>query len=166
MMMSPRHWPTSTRIAGAALLAALALDVAAYVRVRAPEAGSPVTAVAASRPTEYVVNVRDDAEVMRDALGRTPFDVTAPASAVSYAVVQQSSPSPTRPRLIGTVQEGRDGGFVMVERADGQTQLVRIGERTGELRLRAVSAGVALFEDAQGSRVTLKTPTAGLDTRP
>jgi hypothetical protein len=47
-------------------------------------------------------------------------------------------------------------------------QLVRIGERAGELKLRSVAAGEAVFDDAHGARVSLKTPRAGsgVEVRP
>ena len=160
------HWPSTTRIACAVLVAAIGLDIAAIVHVRRNSDEPGTAPIAIRQAPRTVIDLRDDADVMRAALGKWPFDVSPPTRAVSYAVVQQSQPTPARPRLIGTVQQGRDGGFVMVEKADGQMQLVHIGERTGDLRLRAVSAGVAQFEDGQGNRVSLKAPATGSETRP
>jgi hypothetical protein len=160
------EWPMRTRLAGVALVVGLALDVAALVRARSSDEEGASAPLEIQQAPRAVVELRADADVMRAALARTPFDVTAPVAATPYVAMQQSEPVAVRPRLVGTVVEGRDGGFVIVEKPDGQMQLVRIGERTGDLRLRAVSANSAVFEDAQGSRVPLRTPAAGPETRP
>jgi hypothetical protein len=75
------------------------------------------------------------------------------------------APSAVQPRLIGTVVQGQ-GGFVMVEMPDARMQLVRIGEKVGDLRLRSVSTGEAVFDDPQGARVSLRTPRAGAGVEP
>jgi hypothetical protein len=55
----------------------------------------------------------------------------------------------------------------MVTMPDGGIKLVRVGERAGDLKLRSVSAGGAVFDDIiHGGRVTLRAPTPGPEPQP
>ena len=167
MIPRVRDWSVGARIAGASLLMALALDVIALARLGtlrdeidvAPLVLRPVPRIATHAP--------NDADIIRAAVNRAPFGAETEASFIPPTVVQQSEfAAPPRPRLVGTVIEGRDGGFVIVELPDARMQLVRIGERAGGLRLRSVSAGEAVFDDAHGGRVSLRTPSPGSESRP
>jgi hypothetical protein len=162
-----RDWSTSARLAGVVLLGALALDVAAIVRVRRLRGDEPVIPLSIRAPRKIVIHVPDDVELIHAAANRGPFDLDTPETEVIpfNAVVQQSVPVSARPRLVGTVVEAH-GGFVVVELPDGRMQVVRIGERAGELRLRSVNAGEAVFDDARGARVSLRTPVPGSELRP
>ena len=94
----------------------------------------------------------------------TPDPATTPTDAAKSLVAPDgtSAPAaPARPRLVGTVVQGRDGGFVIVELPDARMQVVRIGEQAAGLRLRSVSAGEAVFDDQHGTRVSLRTPASG-----
>ena len=164
-----RDWPVSTRIAAVCLAAAVVLDLALLLRTRHVDVAPPL--VIASVP-HIVARPVDDAELIRQAGNRAPFGGTSPAAAMlaSSAIIQQSSvaPPPARPRLLGTVVEGNGGGFVVVELPGARVQLVRIGERAGDLRLRSVTAGEAVFDDPRDGRITLRTspPGSGPESRP
>ena len=162
-----RDWSVSARVAGVVLVAALVLDVVAVVRVRRLRYDEPVTPLTIRTAPKIVIHLPDDVELIHAAANRGPFDLDAPESAVVpfNAVVQQSVPTSALPRLVGTVVEAR-GGFVVVELPDGRMQVVRIGERAGELRLRSVNAGEAVFDDARGARVSLRIPVPGSELRP
>lgn len=163
-----RDWPMSARIAGVFLAMALVLDVVAVVQVSRLRGEEPVMPLVIRTTPRIIIHTPDDAELIHAAWSREPFDADTPASAIVpfNAIVQQSVPVPARPRLVGTVVEGHGGGFVVVELPDGRMQLVRIGERAGELRLRSVNAGEAVFDDARGARVSLRTPAPGSESRP
>lgn len=153
-----RDWPMSARAAAVALLAALALDVAAIVharQLRRVNAEAPL--VLPSTPRIAIVTPTD-AELIRVAVNKSPFDVTPPAPASApAAVARQSAPvMPTLPRLIGTVVQS-NGGFVVLELPDQRMQVVRIGEQAAGFRLRSVTAGEAVFDDPRGVRVSLRT---------
>jgi hypothetical protein len=152
-----RDWPTSTRIAAVALAAALVFDLAVLIRTRHVDEAPPL---AITSVTRIIVRQAGDAELVRQAANRAPFGATSPTvdMLASAAILQQStSVQPARPRLLGTVVEGHDGGFVVVELPDARVQLVRIGERAGDFRLRSVAAGEAVFDQAGGERITLRT---------
>ena len=137
MNMPPlRDWSANAQIAGIVLVAALVLDLVAVVRVRGLRGDEPVVPLAIRVAPKIVIHVPDDVELIHAAANRGPFDLDTPETAVVpfNAVVQQSVPVPARPRLVGTVVEAHGGGFVVVELPDGRMQVVRIGERAGELR--------------------------------
>ena len=163
-----RDWPTGTRIAALVLAGGLFLDLAALVRLRHVRDDAAVLPLQMAHAPRIMVRVRDAAQLVREAALRTPFDAAPPPARMEMAnaIVQQSSPALVRPRLVGTVIEGQSGGFVIVEMPDAHMQLVRIGERAGELRLRSVAAGEAVFDDLLGGRITLRTPRAGSGVEP
>jgi hypothetical protein len=162
-----RDWPPSTHIAGVALAAALMLDVVAIIHTRGLDDEDPVIPLTLRTPPNIVIHLPNDAELIRAASNKGPFDLESRASDVVpfSAVVQQSAPAAVRPRLVGTVVQDR-GSFVIVELSNGRMQVVRIGERAGELRLRSVNSGEAVFDDARGARVSLRTLVPGSESRP
>lgn len=163
-----RDWPPGTRIAAICLAGALLLDLAGLARMRHVRDNSAILRLQIEPAPRITVRVRDEAQLVREASLRTPFDAV-PGRAqmeVANAIAQQNSPPPVRPRLVGTVIEGQNGGFVVVEMPDARMQLVRIGEQAGELRLRSVAAGEAVFDDLLGGRITLRTPRAGSGVEP
>jgi hypothetical protein len=62
-------------------------------------------------------------------------------------------------RLIGTAVIGR-GGFAMCQRGVDAPRLVRVGERFGELTLRSVQQGRAVFRAADGTSVEVRVMPA------
>lgn len=159
-----RDWPTSTRVAAGALAIVLVIDLMLLVRTRADTPASPLVMAPVPRITVYSV---DHAEIVRAAASRAPFGGTPVVDMLAAnTILQQSTvvPTPDRPRLLGTVVEGRGGGFVVVELAGARVQLVRIGEKAGDLRLRSVGTGEAVFDDPRDGRITLRTSPA--DSRP
>lgn len=157
--MNVAEWPTSTRIAAGALLAALAIDAYILFRPRPIETAPALTLQPVQRSA---VRPIADADIVRAASNREPFGATEPALETFVGNGGVPSPAmamePTRPRLLGTVVEGQGGGFVVVSHPDSRVQLVRLGEMAGDLRLKSVAVGLAEFTDANGSRVTLKIP--------
>lgn len=162
-----RDWPVGRRVAVATLAAALVLDLVVLAGLWSTPDNSSVAPLVMEHAPRIVTRARDEGEIVREAALRSPFDAVAPAPPLQLAstVVQQSAAMPIRPRLVGTVVEAQSGGFVVVEMPDARMQLVRIGERAGDLRLRSVAANEAVFVDAQGGRVPLRTSRAG-ENRP
>ena len=158
-----RDWPVGRRIAVGALAAALALDLVTLVGLRSTSDNATVAPLVMEHAPRIVTRVRDEGEIVRQAVMRSPFDAVAPVAPLQLAstVVQQTAPPLMRPRLVGTVVEAQGGGFVVLEMPDARMQLVRIGERAGDLRLRSVAANEAVFSDAQGGKVALRTSRAG-----
>ena len=167
MLEDWRDWPMGRRVAVLALIGALALDLVTLAGMRSTTDTSVIPSLVIEHAPRIVTRVRDEGEIVREAALRSPFDAVAPVAPLRLAstVVQQSAPAPIRPRLVGTVVEAQGGGFVVVEMPDARMQLVRVGERAGDLRLRSVAANEAVFVDAQGGRVALRTPRAG-ENRP
>lgn len=154
-----KQWPRSLQIVCVAFAASLALDAALALRLmRALNNDITVEPLVLRNAPRIVALPTQDVEMLRQAENRTPFDAgEAPAPLLSGPLTPVPPPPETRqPRLVGTVVEGR-GGFVVVEMPDAHMQVVRIGEQAGELRLRAVSAGEASFEDGKGARITLRS---------
>lgn len=157
--MNVAEWPTSTRVAAAALVAALAIDGYVLFRPRHVETAPALTLAAVTRNAVRPVT---DADLVRAAGEREPFGATTPAAEmlVANGGAPDAAPmsTPERPRLLGTVVEGQGGGFVVLSHPDARVQLVRLGETAGDLRLRSVAAGQAVFTDPTGSRITLRLP--------
>ncbi|MDQ2668440.1 MAG: hypothetical protein M3Z05_20970 [Gemmatimonadota bacterium] len=155
-----KHWPRSLQIVSVAFAASLALDAALALRLMRPGNNDVTLEPLVLRDAPRIVVLpTQDAETLRQAENRTPFDAGgAPPPLLSGPLTPTTPPQPVsrQPRLVGTVVEGH-GGFVVVEMPDAHMQVVRIGEQAGELRLRAVSAGEASFEDAKGARITLRS---------
>lgn len=164
-----RDWPVSTRIAAIALIAALVVNVAVLVRSQGAE---QTPALVIPPVTHIIARPIDDGELIRQAAQRAPFGGSPAATQMlaSNAILQQTAvaPPPARPRLLGTVVESRGGGFVVVELPGARVQLVRVGERVGDLRLRSVAPGMAVFDDPHGERITLRalSPASGPESRP
>lgn len=169
MNVAWRDWPIGLRIAVTCLALALVLDIAALVRARSRDVPVAIAPLRIEQAPRIAVAPPTDPELVRQAALRTPFDVAPPSAALIVSGPSASiiATAPVRPRLMGTVVQGQ-GGFVMVEMPDARMQLVRIGEKVGDLRLRSVSSGEAVFDDPQGARVSLRTPRAGagVDPRP
>ena len=157
-----RDWPLGTQIAAACLLAALALDLAVVTGLRHLREEDVVSQPTIRPAPRIMTRTLSDPALIHDAANKTPFDLETPVVTSVATVVPPVAP--TRPRLVGTVVQGRDGGFVIVELPDARMQVVRIGERAAGLRLRSVSAGEAVFDDLRGGRVSLRTLAPGSDT--
>jgi hypothetical protein len=156
------QWPRRTQVAAVALAASLLLDVGLMFRLLRPSSHEIAFEPLRIRDVPHIAaKSSSDAHLIREAENRAPFGGTVPVS-VPASVVQQA---PVQPRLVGTVVAGR-AGFVVVEMPDARLQVVRIGDRAGDLRLRSVAAGVAVFQDPAGARVTLRSSPAGAESRP
>jgi hypothetical protein len=156
------QWPRRTQVAAVALAAALLLDVRLVFRLLWPSNREVAFEPLLMRDVPHIVaKTSSDAHLVQAAERRAPFGGTAPVS-VPASVVESA---PVQPRLVGTVVAG-GAGFVVVELPDARLQVVRIGDRAGDLRLRSVTAGVAVFQDTAGARVTLRSLPAGAETRP
>ena len=160
-----REWPVHTQFAAAALALSILVALTSTWRAFRNDTVPDDVLRAASAAPRIIINIPDDAGALRDAANRSPFDITPPSNAtqLTSSVVQQNAPPLVRPRLAGTAIDPQSGSFVVVETPEGRIQLVRIGERTGELRLRSVSVGEAVFDDVRGNRITLKASRPGSD---
>lgn len=163
-MTHPREWSQGMRAAVFALAAAIVFDIA--LLSHRPSVTEVPPLVLAPVP-QITVHTVDAAEIVRLAGARSPFGGTPATDLLAASTFLQQSTealSSERPRLLGTVVEGRGGGFVVVEMPDARVQLVRIGEKAGDLRLRSVSTGEAVFDDPRAARIILKTSPP--DSRP
>ncbi|MEO7179306.1 MAG: hypothetical protein ABI141_00595 [Gemmatimonadaceae bacterium] len=166
--MARMTWTPALRIAAGCVALTLVADVALLARaIRKRDEVQPTPLRIAVAP--LIAARRPDVEATIDsARDLSPFEPlgTAESPASSTAIVPQAMPLPiTRPRLIGTVVGGAES-FVVMALADGAIKVVRLGERAGDLKLRAVSAGGAVFDDIHGDRVTLRSPTPGSEPQP
>jgi hypothetical protein len=169
MMRMPRFiWTIALRAATACAVLALSWDVlllVGAVRTHAPERVVPLRVAAVTpislRPTDAV-------GLIQSARARQPFEPLGdvPTTANTGVVIPQATPMPAaQPRLIGTVVGGAES-FVVMALADGGIKVVHVGDRAGGLKLRSVSAGGAVFDDINGDRVTLRSPTPGSEPQP
>lgn len=163
-------WTPALRVAAAVASLALVADVALLVRAARSSRPEPIVPLRLVVATPIVPRVPDAEELIQSARESQPFEPlggsrTTLAGAGSV-VPQAVEPPAVQPRLIGTVVGGA-GSFVMVTMPDGGIKLVRVGERAGDLKLRSVSAGGAVFDDIiHGGRVTLRAPTPGPEPQP
>lgn len=166
-----RDWPTGVRLAAGTLAVVLFADVVIAASVPGAQAADVTTAARVAMPPRIVIRAPSDVSALYQALRRSPFDLSdsVPATDATLAVTTPApqGAAPDEPKLIGTVSQGTNSGFVMLELADKRVQLVHIGERAGDLTLRTVSLGEASFDDAStGKRITLKTVRTTPDTNP
>ena len=154
-MEAAREWPLGTQVAAGCLLAGLALDLTAIARVRhMADTGEPSSHTTSMAP-RIIIHTPDDEARVRTAAGKSPFDMEPPVTNVVQGLVaaRPVDVDVARPQLVGTVLQGRDSGFVIVDLPDAGMKVVRIGEMAGSLRLRSVAVGAAQFDDARGVHV-------------
>ncbi len=72
----------------------------------------------------------------------------------------RTAPVP-RLRLAGTMMYPGGGGAALLEGADRSTRIVRVGEKVGELTLRSVTSGEAVFVSPTGATVTVRVQKPG-----
>ena len=161
-------WIPALRIAAGCAALALVGDLALLVRASRVRAEATVVPLRIA-PAERIAPRSADAKGLIESAGaRRPFEplggVQTLASAGTVIPQAVAIPAP-QPRLIGTVVGGAES-FVVMAMTDGAIKVVRLGERAGDLRLRSVSAGGAVFDDIHGGRVTLRPPTPGSEPQP
>lgn len=162
--MTFSDWPATRRLAGVALVAALAWDAFELVRPLPDAALVPPVA----RAAVPVIRRRalDDPLLVSAAASRSPFGGSAAvAPPATFSDPSWSAPAAPMPRLVGTVVEA-NGGFVMVELPESGLRLVRVGGRAGALTLLSVGQGTAVFQDSAGHRVPLRSPAPGTGSPP
>jgi hypothetical protein len=156
----------SLRIAAAVAALALVVDLgllAHALRTPAEERVVPLRLAAAPPIVPRAVTAKG---LIQSAARRAPFDpIGAPPQLASAEVVPQATLPAAQPRLVGTVAGGAES-FVVVAMPEGTIKVVHVGERAGDLKLRSVSAGGAVFDDIHGERVTLRSPTPGVEPLP
>jgi hypothetical protein len=156
----------SLRIAAACAALALVADVTLLARMARSKAEDPVVRL---RLTPAPVISPRDAQpkgLIQSASARAPFEpIGASPQLASAEVVPQAATPVAQPRLVGTVAGGTKS-FVVMAMPDGAIKVVHVGERAGDLKLRSVSAGGAVFDDIHGDRVTLRSPTPGAEPQP
>jgi hypothetical protein len=161
-------WTPALRTASACAVVALFADTALIARAARPHEEPPIVALRIAPVTPIVPRTEDAEGLIQSARARAPFEPlgATPAFAGGGTVIPQAMPmAAPQPRLIGTVVAGVES-FVMIAMTDGTMKVVRVGERAGELTLRSVRAGGAVFDDSHGDRVTLRAPTPGSEPQP
>jgi hypothetical protein len=155
------------RIAAACAAIALLVDLALLARMAWPRAEVPVVPLRLTPPSSIVQLSPHSAPAIDSAAARDPFEpLGAPQQLASAEVVPQAAAPAAQPRLVGTVIRETES-FVVMAMPEGTIKIVRVGERAGDLRLRSVSTGSAVFDDInKGERVTLHSPTPGAEPQP
>jgi hypothetical protein len=69
--------------------------------------------------------------------------------------------APSAVTLVGTVMSLDGSGFAMVAIAGSPSRVVRVGQTVGELMLKKIEQGKAVFRSATGELVVLTVPKAG-----
>jgi len=156
------------RVAVGCVGVALVADLVLLARLAGSRAEMPVVPLRLAPAPAIAPRAAHPGETIDSAAARDPFEpLGAPQQVASADVVPQAAAAPgARARLVGTVV--RDAGsFVVMAMPEGTIKVVRVGERAGDLRLRSVSAGGAVFDDINGGeRVTLRAPTPGAEPQP
>jgi hypothetical protein len=163
-------WTPALRVAAAVAAIALVGDLALLVRAARSEHEQPVVPLRIADVAPIARRVDDPQGLIQSARTREPFEPlggTPTTVASAGSVVPQAMAVPmAQPRLIGPVVGGAQS-FVVMAMPDASIKVVRVGERAGELKLRSVSAGGAVFDDIiNGGRVTLRSPTPGSEPQP
>jgi hypothetical protein len=155
------------RIAAACAAIALLADVALLARMAYTPAESPVVPLRLAPAPAIVRPSSRELPGVESAAESDPFEpLGAPQQLASAEVVPQAAAPTAQPRLVGTVVRDTES-FVVMAMPEGTIKVVRVGERAGDLRLRSVSAGGAVFDDiTKGERVTLRAPTPGAEPHP
>lgn len=152
----------------AGVWASIALAGALRIEVPGPRASPAVSPAAAAAQARARADSTPAASIAR-AIRVDPFRperVPAPARYGSNASATSPGDSVTIPaqrqllRLLGTVidAEGSGASFAMCQLGDLPPRAVRVGERVGEYRLRAIRQGAADFVGPDGF-VTLRVAT-------
>lgn len=155
------------RVAATCVVVALVGDLVLVARLAgSPDAASDVP-LRLAPPPAIVPRAPDAKAPLSAAAAHDPFEpLGTPQPLASAKVVQQATAAAGQPRLVGTVVRGAES-FVVMAMPEGTIKVVRVGERAGDLRLRSVSAGGAVFDDLNGGeRITLRAPTPGAEPQP
>lgn len=153
------------RAAAACAAMALVVDLGLLARMTRSQAESPVVPLRLSTPQAIAPRTPDAERLIRSARARQPFEPLGASSPLANVDVSQASVPAAQPRLVGTVVGGTES-FVVMAMPEGNIKVVHVGERAGNLKLRSVSAGGAVFDDIHGGRVTLRSPTPGAEPQP
>jgi hypothetical protein len=155
------------RVAAACAALALCVDLVLLARLALAPAVAAAVPLRLDTPSAIVRMPPQASPALDSALQRDPFEpLGAPQQIASAEVVPQAAAPAAQPRLVGTVVRGAES-FVVMAMPDGPIKVVRVGERAGDLRLRSVSAGSAVFDDINGGeRITLRAPTPGAEPQP
>jgi len=155
------------RVAAVCAAIALLVDLGLLARMARTPAEPAVVPLRLALPPAIVRSPSHAPPNMQKAAESDPFEpLGAPQQLASAEVVPQAMAPAAQPRLVGTVIRETES-FVVMAMPEGTIKVVRVGERAGDLRLRSVSAGGAVFDDiTKGERVTLRTPTPGAEPQP
>ena len=156
------------RVAAACVAIALVADLALLARMLGSRAEAPVVPLRLAPAPAIAPRAKEPAAALDSAAERDPFEpLGAPQQLASADLVPQGAVAHVaQPRLVGTVVR-ETASFVVMTMPEGTIKVVRVGERAGDLRLRSVSAGGAVFDDINGGeRVTLRAPTPGAEPQP
>ncbi len=102
------------------------------------------------------------------AVGKDPFHPERRRPAIRFQLPGEGPPAsgeaaaePTPFKLIGTATMPEGRGFAMCQWGADPPKLVRIGESVGDLTLKAVEPGRAVFRTSGGKRYEVQVPKAG-----
>ena len=102
------------------------------------------------------------------AVGKDPFHPERRRPAVRFRLPGESRPGAADStsarvpfKLIGTAAMPKGKGFAMCQWGEEQPRLVRIGETVGDLTLKGVTPGRAVFLTSGGERFEVQVPKAG-----
>jgi hypothetical protein len=155
------------RVAAVCAAIALVTDLALLARMARSRAEASVAALHLAPAPAIAPRAADSKAPLDSADSLDPFEpLGKPQQLASAEVVPQAMAPTAQPRLVGTVIRETES-FVVMAMPEGSIKVVRVGERAGDLRLRSVSAGGAVFDDiTRGERVTLRTPIPGAEPQP
>jgi hypothetical protein len=107
------------------------------------------------------LEVAIDQDPFRPERRRPPERFPLPDDPVPDPAPVLAAPDPGAVRLIGTVVMPEGRSFAMCQVAGEPPKLVRLGETVGDLTLRRVDQGLAVFITAGGATVEARVPKAG-----
>ena len=149
---------------------AVAAGFATRVAMRAGQLDALPVAIGGSleesaRPTARVSEAVD----ITPAVELDPFRPDRMRPPARYAVPGDAPPpveeaaqaTPSAITLVGTVTAPGDGSFAMGGIAGGAPRVIRVGQVVGDLTLKKVERGKAVFRSAAGEVVELTVPRAG-----
>jgi hypothetical protein len=149
----------SAGLAGWSLERALVLD-----SLPAIPAPVPLRTTLAAEPPSPLATAR-----LAEAVGKDPFHPERRRPSIRFRFPGEGSPAsdtakgptPDSFKLIGTALMPEGKGFAMCQVGAEQPKLVRIGERLGDLTLKVIAPGRAVFVNPGGKRLELQVPKAG-----
>jgi len=168
-MILPRGWRESVPLQAALAMLGLSLVATAWTLAKAVRVEDipdpPPTAIASLESIRRVV--KRPVSNLQAIVDNNVFSIDRTAPAVSYRMPgdpdpnARVAPEPEKPILLGTAIATDAKHFATMQMRDGQTKLVRVGDKIGEWTVRVIERGKVVLVSTGGARAEVTVPKPG-----